>query len=179
MSQKKFKITLFSVLIAGLLLPGCNNSQQNQQTSLPTSQKIQAFKKEAILTGKVSNKKQPITSGIVQAKDRHHKLVASTTLEKSSHYRIKIPAGTELPIVLSVLDETQNDRLISVVISKSFSKYDINELTTAIAKKAKELGGYSYANIALASSNTVHVPDANKTSTGFRGDPTAQYGGWH
>jgi len=31
----------------------------------------------------------------------------------------------------------------------------------------------------MAADSTVGVPDANKTSTGFRGDPTKQYGGWH
>lgn len=41
------------------------------------------------------------------------------------------------------------------------------------------MGGYTRANLVRAAEETVHVPDANKTSTGWRGDPTTQYGGWH
>ena len=69
--------------------------------------------------------------------------------------------------------------MVSVVVYTSIKKYDINELTTLIAKKAKALGGYTQINMVLAADSTVGIPDANKTTTGFRGDPTKQYGGWH
>jgi hypothetical protein len=52
-------------------------------------------------------------------------------------------------------------------------------LTTAIAKKAQSMGGYNHANMVRAAEGTIAVPDANKTTEGFRGDPTTQYGGWH
>jgi hypothetical protein len=52
-------------------------------------------------------------------------------------------------------------------------------LTTSIAKKAQALGGYTHANMVQAAEDTAKVPDANKTTAGFRGDPTTQYGGWH
>ncbi|HCT99478.1 MAG TPA: hypothetical protein DF614_05290 [Methylococcaceae bacterium] len=59
------------------------------------------------------------------------------------------------------------------------TSYDINALTTRIAQRAKSLGGYTRQNMVLAAGDSVNVPDANKTTTGFRGDPTSQYGGWH
>ncbi len=39
------------------------------------------------------------------------------------------------------------------------------------------MGGFTRANMILAAENTVHTPDANKTTTGWRGDPTTQNGG--
>jgi hypothetical protein len=52
-------------------------------------------------------------------------------------------------------------------------------LTTFIAKKAKTLGCYNHANMVRAAEDTASVPDSNKTTEEFRGDPTTQYGGWH
>jgi hypothetical protein len=69
--------------------------------------------------------------------------------------------------------------MTAAIIYPNIKKYDINELSTAIAKKAKVLGGYTHYNMMRAAESTVSVPDANKTTTGFKGDPTKQYGGWH
>ena len=68
---------------------------------------------------------------------------------------------------------------MAVVIHPTITRYDINPLTTAIAKKAMALGGYTDTNMRQAAESTVSVPDADKTSAGFRGDPTQHYGGWH
>jgi hypothetical protein len=73
----------------------------------------------------------------------------------------------------------QSGDFISVVVDADVTNYDINSFTTNIAAKAKSLGGYTRKNMILAASDSVHTPDANKTSAGFRGDPTSQYGGWH
>ncbi len=66
-----------------------------------------------------------------------------------------------------------------MVVQADINRYDISPLTNAIAQQAKALGGYTLRNMTQAAEDGVHVPDANKTSTGFRGDPTKQYGGWH
>jgi hypothetical protein len=73
----------------------------------------------------------------------------------------------------------QSGDFISVVVDADVTNYDINSFTTNIAAKAKSLGGYTRQNMILAASNSVHTPNANKTSTGWRGDTTKQYGGWH
>ena len=74
---------------------------------------------------------------------------------------------------------TDGEKLITAVVHPTITQYDINPLTTLIAKKAKSMGGYSHANMVRAAEGTVTVPDANKTTEGFRGDPTTQYGSWH
>ena len=80
------------------------------------------------------------------------------------------------PYELTMAD---GEKLITAVVHPTITQYDINPLTTLIAKKAKSMGGYSHANMVRAAEGTVTVPDANKTTEGFRGDPTTQYGGWH
>jgi hypothetical protein len=108
--------------------------------------------------------------------------VATTQLEKGSRYSLTIPAKTQLPMELTFYPDKGNsdvDKLVTAVIYTSINKYDINDLTTLIAKNAKALGGYNHSNMSIAADSTVGIPDANKTSTGFRGDPTKQYGGWH
>ncbi len=173
---------IFLAFIISLALSGCDNSEKNNKNSLSVQQTVQKYSKEAILKGAVRNKKQAFKSGEVKATDSKGKIIAKTELDNDNHYSIKIPAGTELPILLSFNpdnDKSEKNKLISVVIYTRTKKYDINELTTLIAKRAKALGGYTHTNMVVAADGTVGIPDANKTSTGFRGDPTKQYGGWH
>ena len=110
----------------------------------------------------------------------YEELVASTALQNNGHYSVKIPADTVLPIVLTFYPEAADgEKLITAVVHPAITKYDINPLTTSIAKKAQAMGGYTHANMVRAAEGTATVPDANKTTAGFRGDPTTQYGGWH
>ena len=177
----KFLTGLLIIISLSFFLSGCNNSDTKSKQNFNIKQKTQIYKKETTLKGKVRNKKGSIYSGEIRATDSKGSLVSSVQL-KDNHYAIKIPAGTELPLLLTFsYDEksTEKGKLTSVVIYTSIKKYDINDLTTIIAKKAKALGGYTHTNMIMAADSTVGVPDANKTTTGFRGDPTKQYGGWH
>lgn len=137
------------------------------QQSKPVTQSVTKYTATSVLlSGKVDN------GANVQAIDEKQNVIASTTVE-NGRYKIEIPAQTKLPIILRSGD------LISVVVDIDLKNYDINNLTTEIAAKAKALGGYTRQNMVLAASNSVRTPDANKTSTGWRGDTTSQYGGWH
>lgn len=137
------------------------------QQSKPVTQSVTKYTATSVLlSGKVDN------GANVQAIDEKQNVIASTTVEYG-RYKIEIPAQTKLPIVL------RSGELISVVVDTDLKNYDINNLTTEIAAKAKALGGYTRQNMVLAASNSVRTPDANKTSTGWRGDTTSQYGGWH
>jgi len=172
-----FTKLLFTLLIS-LFLNACNNDADKKQ-NLSNQQVVQKYSKDTLISGRVSNKKGNIRTGTVKATDSHNKLIASTQVDNNGHYTLTIPAKTELPLTLSHTSDANTSKLISIVIYASYNKFDINDLTTLIAKKAKSLGGYTHANMSIAADETVGVPDANKTSTGFRGDPTKQYGGWH
>ena len=106
-------------------------------------------------------------------------MIANTQLGKGNHYSVTIPSGTVLPLILTFSTEENKDKLVAVALYPAIKVYDINDTSTAIASSAKTRGGYTHKNMVFAADNLVGVPDANKTSTGFRGDPTKQYGGWH
>lgn len=160
----RHKNRLFVTVFAALLATACNDMQQSK----PAIQKTEQFTTTSVLLiGKVAS-----DSSEVKAMDESNNLIASVAVE-NGRYKIEIPAQTKLPIVL------QSGDFISVVVDADVTHYDINSFTSNIAAKAKSLGGYTRKNMILAASDSVHTPDANKTSTGFRGDPTSQYGGWH
>jgi hypothetical protein len=179
------RLHFFIILIAlaaGCCLAGCEKT--NKQT-LTSQQAVKKYDQTTRLEGLVTRNK-PIKIGVIKVTDSNGRLVADTLLQDSNHYQIDIPANTELPIILTFYpnpnpnpNSADTDQLVAAVVDPTITKYDINPLTTAIAKKAASLGGYTRANMVTAAQNTVAVPDANKTSTGFRGDPTTQYGGWH
>jgi hypothetical protein len=159
------KNQLIGVFFTALFtITACNDMQQSKAVIQKTAQ----FTTTAVLlTGKITG---DFTE--VKAVDESNNFIASTTVE-NGRYKLEIPVQTKLPIVL------QSGDLISVVVDVDITNYDINSFATNIAAKAKSLGGYTRKNMILAASDSVHTPDANKTSTGFRGDPTSQYGGWH
>lgn len=160
-----FKTSCLCLLVGvnSLFLTACNETQQSK----PVVQKVEKYTATSVLlSGKVQN------GSSIEAIDEKQNVIVSATVE-NGRYKVEIPAQTKLPIVLRSGD------LISVVVDTDLTSYDINDLTTKIAAAAKSLGGYTRQNMTLAASNSVNVPDANKTSTGFRGDPTSQYGGWH
>ncbi len=157
------KKRLFVGLLSALFLNACNEMEQTK----PAVQKVEKYTATSVLlSGKTQN------GSSVEAVDEMQHVIASAAVE-NGRYKLEIPAQTKLPIVL------RSGELVSVVVDTELTRYDINDLTTKIAAAAKSLGGYTRKNMTLAASNSVNVPDANKTSTGFRGDPTSQYGGWH
>ncbi|WP_347986397.1 hypothetical protein [Methylomonas sp. AM2-LC] len=172
-SHKLIPILVFSLLSA------CGKEHAPPSTHKETAVK---YEKSVILQGAVSNNSGLLKTGKITAKSLNGDVLAETILENSARYQLQVPAGSLWPVLLHYVPEKANDdneKMLSVAIQPTTTKYDINPMTTAIAKQAKLLGGYTLSNLTRAAEERVHVPDANKTSTGFRGDPTTQYGGWH
>ncbi len=168
-----------AMLLAAGLLSACGKDTQPQQTA---KEPVRKYDHAVTLQGSISSNSGLIKAGKIEARSTNGELLAETALENSARYQLEIPAGTVLPIILNFLpaeNGSGTEKMISVAVQPATSKYDINPLTTAIANQAKALGGYTLRNMTRAAEDRVHVPDANKTSTGFRGDPTTQYGGWH
>lgn len=167
---------LLTLFIVGVFLVGCDNQTPKKPT---IKYPVQSYDSKTVLEGSVTDENGPVLEGEVKVADSSGRVIARTRLANSKHYQVEVPAGTQLPVVLTIKPKGAEEPLIAVGVSKMVTTYDISPLTTTIAKRAKELGGYTYSNMVLAADSTVGVPDANKTSTGFRGDPTKQYGGWH
>ncbi|WP_374090799.1 hypothetical protein [Methylomicrobium lacus] len=142
-------------------------------------QAVKKYEQATTLEGMVSDNAGPIKLGTVKACDEKENVIAETALQGSDHYKIEIPAGTALPIVLTFSRPQGVEKMNTVVVYPSVTKFDITPLSTAIAKKAKALGGYTHGNMLVAAESMGTVPDDNKMTAGFRGDPTKQYGGWH
>ncbi len=173
---------VLSLILTGFFLIACDNNGKSPKSSFTIQQKVQKYAKDTVIKGKVSNKKGTILSGEIKVVDSKGAVIVVEQLKNDYHYSVTIPAGTILPIVLNfypVEGDNEAKKMSSAVIYPNIKKYDINELTTLIAKKAKAMGGYTHAHMVSAAESTVSVPDANKTTAGFRGDPTKQYGGWH
>lgn len=172
--------TVSVLLLSSALITACGDKEPKKTNTSTTTQK---FKRETTLKGVVSNDDGLITAGEVKVLDSKGKLLTTIQVTKKGRYEATVPKDSTLPIVLNFYPEDGAKESVkemrSIVVYSSMTKYNITQITTSIAKKAKEMGGYTAANIRLAAESSIHVPDSNKTSTGFRGDPTKQYGGWH
>lgn len=173
-NNKIIKSVFVVALIA--IVTACGQDKTNKPV---VKTKVRSYQEIKTLSGEVTDAKGPVVEGVIKVKDSTGKVVASTELENTRHYTVNIPAGTTLPIVLSIKPKGQTEALQAVIISTAIAKYDISTMTTKIAERAKALGGYTHSNMIMAADSTVGVLESNKTSTGFRGDPTRQYGGWH
>lgn len=174
----RLKNLLIFLLITfiSLTFTGCNDNKPNNPLIKTPTKK---YSKLTILKGSVSNDKETELSGEIKVTDEQGKVIATGKLEKDNHFVVDIPAGTTLPIILTFHSTDGKDKLISVAVDPFIKSYEINPRTTAIAKQAKSLGGYTVANIMQAANSAVNAPGRNRTSANFRGDPTKQYGGWH
>lgn len=166
-------LSMLLALCVASIITAC---EKNQPHTIAIQSGTKSFASATVLQGAVSNKSGIVKSGTVALFDAQNQSLLKTELE-NGHYQLEVSKDTPLPVVLSVATGTET--LLAAVVDPSISQYDINPLTTAIAKKAQALGGYTRANMVVAAESMINAPDENKTSTGFRGDPTTQYGGWH
>lgn len=164
---------LLAVAASLPVLVACESRQA--QTIAPHAA-AKTFSDAALLQGVASNGQGTVKTGELSLLDGQNHILASAPLN-NGHYQLAVPANTPLPVLLSLT--VGGGTLLAAIVDPSVTRYDINPLTTAIAKKAKALGGYTRANMIVAAESTINAPEANKTSTGFKGDPTTQYGGWH
>ncbi|MGR9107509.1 MAG: hypothetical protein ACU843_11325 [Gammaproteobacteria bacterium] len=167
-------------LCIGVLLPACDNASKSQ-TSTPAA----AVKSTSAVTleGQIRDDEGFFQSGKLQASDFSGKKVAETEWrDDTGRYSIEIPAGTGFPVVLTAKTQHEGSKsttLVAAVVSPTLSKHDITPNSTQVAKKAKELGGYTTQNMMQATLDTVNRPQGDRSVGGFRGDPTKQFGGWH
>jgi hypothetical protein len=157
------------------LVSGCEQSQTPASFSQAA---IKKYSKATTIEGTVSTGRALIKTGTVDVTDENGQKIKQATVE-NGHFQVEIPSGTNLPLLLNFTSETHPEKLVTVVVYDNLTKYFIDPSTTAIAKAAKAMGGYTRANLIRAAEDTTHTPDANKTTAGWRGDPTTQYGGWH
>jgi hypothetical protein len=166
----------FSLFLPFLLL--ISACEQSPKPAAVGQTPVHQFAKSTLLEGTVSTGKSLIKTGTLEVTDQNGLKLKQVEVE-NGRFKVEIAQGTLLPLLLNFSSESHPEKLIAVVLYDSVTKYFIDPSTTAIAKTAKAMGGYTRANLVRAAEDTTHAPDANKTTTGWRGDPTTQYGGWH
>ncbi len=167
-------------LVMSLLLLACGEQEEPKTVAKMIPQEIKEFATQVTLSGVINPDDHHAPGGKVYAFKNTGDLVAEAVLINTTRYKLNIPPHTALPLILRFIPEHQDgNTLVAVVVDPLITVYDINAYTTAIAKKAESLGGYTRQNMVIAAESMVNMPDDNKTSTGFRGDTTKQYGGWH
>ena len=171
----KFKI-LVSLMLAGIFLTACEQNQPSK--SLPTQSVAKQYEKATTLQGTITAEKGALENGVLDVTDVNGKIMVSTSLENSKNYRVEVPAGMALPVLLRFSPE-HGEKMVAVVIHASISKYDINAMTTRIAEKAKAMGGYTDGNLRQAAEMLSSMSDNGKATAGAHGNPTQRYGGWH
>lgn len=163
--------------VVSLTLSGCNEPPKSAVVSQSV---VQKYTQAKTLQGLVTNDAGPVKTGVIKVMTAQGQEITRSTFTNGPHYSLEVPAGTELPIVLVYLaDQAAEPSMQVAVVHAAASKFDINPLSTRIAEQAKALGGYTHKNLVRAAESTGSVPASNKTTAGFRGDPTTQYGGWH
>lgn len=168
-------------LVLLLVITGCENKSNTNNLNVPITTDRESYR-AVTLTGLVNNDKTTIKNGRIEVTDKNKAVVANYQLKDNARYKVDIPATAIYPIVLTAYPESatsEDESLRVVVVNPAPKSFDITTLTTAIAAKALEMGGYTSKNLMQAALTGVAVPDKDRSMAGFSGDPTKQFGGWH
>ncbi|BCX88422.1 hypothetical protein MIN45_P0791 [Methylomarinovum tepidoasis] len=158
------------IFILGLALGGCSEDNGSATGRGPTT-----------IKGLVSDDNGPVPLAVIEATDEQGRLLATTDADASGHFEITIPATAPYPLLL-VARLPDNKQLLAVVTSNQVVEQDISPYTDLVVKSARQLGGLTPENIAKAAGAAINMRPSQggkRSSTGFKGDLTKQYGGWH
>lgn len=175
----RFRVAAGCLMVLPLLLAGCDSKPK---TAVVQTAVVEKYAEATTLQGQVSGENGPVKSGFVKALSESGQLLGQADVGDNARYALELPAGTALPLLLTYFPSesaAESQRMLAAAVHRTLSKYDINPASTRIAKRAKALGGYTHNNLVRAAEESGIVPANNKTTAGFRGDPTTQYGGWH
>jgi len=166
------KILTYLILMPVLLMTGCSDSSTSGKPAL-SSAAVQ-------LRGIVANREGLVGEGQVVIKDSNGRTITTVKLQGEKGYTATIPANTSFPIILSVSNEGK--QLRAVVLNPETDKQDITIMSTLVVESAENLGGFTRENMARAATNAINqsrTKSGKGTVSGFKGDPTKQFGGWH
>lgn len=166
-------LNLIFGLVMVLLVTACGDSSSgSRQTGMGGQQ---------VIEGTVTNRDELIVSGNIIAKDKNGAKVAETEPDREGHFSIMLPPGVTYPVTLEIAVD-EHTLLEAVVMDSSLAMQDISTMSTLVVESARNLGGLTKQNMAQAAINAIRQnkkASGKGTSTGFKGDPTKQYGGWH
>ncbi|BCX81206.1 hypothetical protein MIT9_P0784 [Methylomarinovum caldicuralii] len=158
------------IFILGLALGGCSEDSGSVTGRGPVT-----------IKGLVSDDNGPVPLAVIEATDEEGRLLATADADASGRFEITLPATAPYPLLL--VAKLPNDKqLLAVVTSNQAVEQDISPYTDLVVKSARQLGGLTPENIAKAAGAAINMRPSQggkRSSTGFKGDLTKQYGGWH
>lgn len=159
-----------------LMLTGCDSGLQHSGSTAPRS----AAPHE--ITGLILDEDGNVSAAHVLVRDNSGATVASTDSSAEGEYRVDIPASATYPLIFEASLQGVQTPLKAAVTSELASEQDISAVSTIVVDTALSFGGLSEANLAKAAGAAIaqrKKSGGTGSSTGFKGDPTKQYGGWH
>ena len=166
----KSKFLLLVPMLA--VLAGCGDSGSSRSTAVA----------EDKIGGIVRDDEGPINKARIEAKDSKGAIVAKAEISGGNHYSLTLPANTAYPVVLSAYPEGSDEVLKAAVTSSLAEEQEISDITTLVVDTALSLGGLTEKNLTKAAGAAIsqrRSRGGSGSSSGFKGDPTKQYGGWH
>ncbi|GAB4366342.1 MAG: hypothetical protein Kow0060_23920 [Methylohalobius crimeensis] len=165
----KYRMHWLGLSLLTLVLAGCGNGTDSVSSG------------PATIRGQVISDQGPVKTAAIKAVDSRNRTLATTEVGRDAHFRIQLPADTAYPVVLTAT--LPNGKTLEAVAGGSLvSEQNISSYTDLVVKSARQLGGLTPENIARAAGGAINQRPSQggkRSSTGFKGDLTKQYGGWH
>ena len=166
------RYVLFMLLLPIFLLGGCG-----QETSTSSSHPAKA----ATIEGSVFDDDGPVRQASIEVLDKNENHLVSTRLDPQGHFKIKIPSSANYPVILQA--KLKDGKVLeAVLINDQVVELDISPFTDLVVKSARLNGGLTPKNITIAAGAAINMrrsQGGKRSSSGFKGDLTKQYGGWH
>jgi len=127
---------------------------------------------EAFIEGNISDIHGPLSTGKLEVKDKNDRTILSQSLDgTSSHFAIKVPAGTSYPILLVFTPPPGGVSQVvrAVVTSPLADRMDVTDITSLVVDAALALGGLTDENIAKASGGAIGLRQRQGVSAGAGG----------
>lgn len=143
-------------------LTGCDSSQKSGSQ----------MSSEAFIEGNISDIHGPLTTGKLEVKDKNDRIILTQSLGgQSSHFAIKVPAGTTYPILLVFTPPPGgvNQVVRAAVTGPLADRMDVTDITSLVVDAAFALGGLTEENIAKASGSAIGLRQRQGVSAGAGG----------
>ncbi len=165
-------LTSFIFILTALLITGCSEDSTPAVSSQETP---------AMIEGSVFDDHGRVGKATIEVVDKNERHLATATLQDDGQFHIKVPAGAAYPVILKA--KLSNGKVLeAVVTSNQVVELDITPHTDLVVKSARLRGGLTPENIAGAAGAAINMrrsQGGKRSSSGFKGDLTKQYSGWH
>jgi len=135
----------------------------------------------AVIEGAVFDDHGRVEKAAIEVMDKNDRRIAKAKLQDDGQFKLKIPADAAYPVVLKA--KLANGKILeAVVTSNQVVELDITPHTDLVVKSARLRGGLTPENIAGAAGAAINMrrsQGGKRSSSGFKGDLTKQYSGWH